>query len=514
MKRRTFLSLSAAATLAPRVALGADQIVVDSQQGRLAGRRVDGVSVFKGIRYGEDTQPRRFREALMVKAWQGIRYCEAYGPSCPQDRMSSLMSEDCLFLNIWTPEASARQQRPVLVYLHGGEYSHGSGSSPRYDGHRLCQHDVVAVTLNHRLNAFGHLYLGRQEGAAYATSGNVGILDIVLALRWIQQNISEFGGDPNNVTVFGQSGGGAKIATMMAMPVAAGLFHKAWTMSGQQVTAAGERAADRRARDFRQSLGVGDSLEDLLRLDAERITERLSDRDYFLNRNIYFGPVVDAHALSRHPFYPDAPSQSAHIPMVIGNTREETRAFLGRIPGVETLTFDTLAAALDSQMYVDINTEETIRFYRQRHPDYSATDIFFAASTAGRSWRGAVIEAEVRAQQGAPTYVYQLDWHRPDQRGAGHGSDIPLAFGNLDTDGLTATAQAEQQAVSMAYQSSLIAFARSGRPGGAGLGDWPSYSLTGRETMVIDRQATIVQDPRGDERQYFDRVPFIQRGTF
>jgi len=215
-------------------------VSVSTAQGRLIGSRQNGVCVFKGIRYGEDTRPRRFRPALPVQPFRGKRYCKEYGASCPQDRHTLPMSEDCLFLNIWTAEVNTTRKRPVLVYLHGGEYSHGSGSPSLYDGTALCgAGDVVVVTLNHRLNAFGHLYLGRQAGTEYAASGNVGILDIVLALEWLHHNIAAFGGDPDNVTVFGQSGGGAKIATMMAMPQAKGLFHRAFTMSGQQVTAAG-----------------------------------------------------------------------------------------------------------------------------------------------------------------------------------------------------------------------------------------------------------------------------------
>ncbi|MEE7548449.1 carboxylesterase/lipase family protein, partial [Xanthomonas sp. Kuri4-1] len=212
------------------------------RSGRVRGDLDRGVRVFKGIPYGADTAPRRFQPALPEPAWDGVRDASAYGAASPQPRADEATAEDCLFLNVWTPGLRDGRRRPILVYLHGGAYNNGSGSSPLYDGTRLCRRgDVVVVTLNHRLNAFGYLYLAQLGGAAFADSGNVGQLDLVQALQWVRRHAHEFGGDPGNVTLFGQSGGGAKIATLMAMPAARGLFHRAWTMSGQQVTACGPR---------------------------------------------------------------------------------------------------------------------------------------------------------------------------------------------------------------------------------------------------------------------------------
>ena len=216
-----------------------------SRAGKLRGVRDRGVHVFKGIPYGADTAPRRFRPALPPEPWRGVRDALQYGPACPQPGISEATSEDCLSLNVWTPGLRDGARRPVMVYIHGGEYSSGSGSSPLYDGTRLCERgDVVVVTVNHRLNAFGHLYLGRLAGPDFADSGNVGLLDLVLALQWVRDHAPEFGGDPDRVMVFGQSGGGAKIATLMAMPAARGLFQRAATMSGQQITASGPRSCD------------------------------------------------------------------------------------------------------------------------------------------------------------------------------------------------------------------------------------------------------------------------------
>lgn len=215
--------------------------VASTKAGKVRGYTDNGINVFKGIRYGADTTGRRFKPPVPPEPWPEVRDALAYGPASPQQsRSSELASEDCLFLNVWTPGLRDGRKRPVMFYIHGGAYANGSGSSPLYDGVRLCRRgDVVVVTINHRLNAFGYLYLARLGGQEFADSGNAGQLDLILALQWVRDNIAEFGGDANKVLVFGQSGGGAKIATLMAMSAARGLFHRAATMSGQQVTASG-----------------------------------------------------------------------------------------------------------------------------------------------------------------------------------------------------------------------------------------------------------------------------------
>src|SRR5262245_44734496 len=212
---------------------GPKYVVAKMRAGRVRGVINAGVNVFKGVPYGADTARYRFRPAPPPDEWRRVRDALEYGPACPQLKSSEHASEDCLRLNVWTPGLRDGAKRPVMVYIHGGEFSSGSGSSPIYDGTRLCRRgDVVVMTLNHRLNVFGYLYLARVGGAEYAASGNVGLLDLVQALTWVRDHAAEFGGDPNCVTVFGQSGGGAKIATLMAMPASRGLFHRAATMSG------------------------------------------------------------------------------------------------------------------------------------------------------------------------------------------------------------------------------------------------------------------------------------------
>lgn len=355
--RRTFLRhtlLAASGLLAAGVhaATGASPVAA-TRHGRVRGYLDDGIKVFKGVRYGADTAPRRFMAPLAPQAWDAVADALGHGPSCPQPSREDAVSEDCLFLNVYTPALRDRARRPVMVYIHGGAYNNGSGSSPLYDGVRLCRRgDVVVVTVNHRLNAFGYLYLARHGGATpdniYADSGNAGQLDLILALRWVRENIAEFGGDPDNVTVFGQSGGGAKIATLMAMPAAAGLFHRAATMSGQQVTASGPLNATLRAEALLDALKLSkERIGEIRTMPYQRIVEVLGTRDPVLPfGGVSFAPVLDERNLLRHPFYPDAPGQSAHIPMMIGNTHDETRAFLGGDPANFSLSWEQLPAKL------------------------------------------------------------------------------------------------------------------------------------------------------------------------
>ena len=517
LRRRRLLGAGTAlGACAVTLARAAPDPVIRTRAGRVRGF-IDGeLQVFRGIRYGADTGPRRFMPPAPPAPWRGTLDAKQFGPASPQPGSESSQSEDCLFLNVVAPLAEARKSRPVIVYIHGGAYSSGSGSSPLYDGSNLCRRgDVVVVTVNHRLNLFGYLYL-----PGYPDSGNAGMLDLVLALRWVRDNIAAFGGDPGCVTLLGQSGGGAKIATLMAMNEAAGLFHRAVTMSGQQLTASGPLHAAGRTRLLLEKLAVAeDRAADLAALPAGELQRaHAATVDPYIGRgSCYMGPVLDERTLTRHPFYPDAPPLSAGIPMMIGNTHDETRSLIGRgDPSTFAMTWEALPQRLERELRVDISGARVVSEYRRLYPHYSAADVFFAATTAGRSWRAAVVEAELRAAQGSPAYAYQLDWASPEDGGkwgAFHTLDIPLMFGTLEAPGsLTGNGEAARR-VSAAMQQALLAFARSGDPNYPGFARWQPYELPRRQTMVFDVEPRLQDDPRGAERSLFAKVPFIQQGT-
>jgi para-nitrobenzyl esterase len=402
-----------------------------------------------------------------------------------------------------------------MVYFHGGAYNNGSVTDPLTQGPYLAARgDVVVVTVNHRINVFGYGWLQPFDDR-FRDSGNLGQLDLICALEWVREHIAEFGGDPSRVMVFGQSGGGAKIATLMAMPAADGLFHSAATMSGQQVTAQGPGNAARRMGAFmdKLSLTAGD-VEGLLGLPTERLVEGLAAEDPFLGGSLYFGPVLDMVHLHRHPFWPDAAPQSLRIPMILGNTTNETRAFINpRGPVLVGLDWKNIAERLGPNIRIDLRPEWVVDQYRARFPEWSAEQVFYAASTDGRSWPGQWIEADERARAGAAkTWVYQLDRPSPIDplRGAAHMDDLPYVFGTLDAQGSYSGTDPRAREISEAMMRAFTGLARDGVPG---LADWNSYALPDRATLMIGEAAIAVQnDPRGWQRNLWSTGPYIQPG--
>ncbi len=529
--RRKFLQQSALATsgIAVSTILGSTSFsrglfkpespIATTTYGKVRGYIDKGINAFKGIPYGGDTSSRRFMAPVPPEKWNDVREAMEYGPSSPQrGRDGQKMSEDCLYINIFTPALRDKGKRPVMFYLHGGAYSGGSGSSPLYDGVNLCKRgNVVVVSINHRLNAFGYLYLSRYNNELFGDSGNVGQLDLILALKWVKDNIAEFGGDPNQIMVFGQSGGGAKIATMMAMPAAKGLFHRAATMSGQQITASGPHNASLRTKVLLDALKIDEkNIGEIKTIAFEKIVEAMAATDPVLGfGSVYFGPVLDQRWLMRHPFYPNAPAQSANIPMIIGNTHDETKAFLGGDQTNWTVTWEQLPDKLIPNLRVDIDPDYVIKEYRKLYPDLSASEMLFRITTASRSWRGAIIEAEERAKASSPAWAYQLDWaseREGGKFGAPHASDIQLVFDNIDKQGATATGSSAQKIADIMSET-FIAFAKTGNPNNKLIPDWKKYSMSKRETMVFNVPPHLENDPRGAERKIFERVPYIQGGS-
>lgn len=518
-RRHLIAAMSALPLAALGEGSGADPVVVTSN-GPVRGIRDQGISIFRGVRYGADTARTRFSRPERPEPWTEIRPATDYGSASPQRGGEPDQSEDCLFLNVWTPGTGDGAKRPVMVYIHGGAYNSGSGSDPLYDGSRLAAAgDVVVVTVNHRLNAFGYVYLAAIMPDQFPDSGNAGQWDLVLALNWVRENAAAFGGDPGRVLVFGQSGGGAKIATLMAAPAAAGLFYAAATMSGQQVTASGPLNAARRTRTFLDALKLKPEQAGALRdIPASRIVDALSARDPLdETQGLYFGPVLDGRLLARHPFWPDAPAQSVRIPMLLGNTHDETRTLIGRRePEMFTLNWEDLPAALARHMRCDIDPALVVSTYKALYPDHSPSDVFFAAATAGRSWRGQVEEADARARQGAPTWVYRFDlpWSEDGGKwGAPHTADIGYVFGNLDRAGSMPGEAEASRRVSAQLMQAFVALARTGSPEHPGVPTWPQYRIPHRETMLFDSVTRTQQDPRGAERALFATVPFVQWGS-
>ncbi len=503
LTRRAAMASALAAAIPASAGAQNSSAIARTRLGRLRGVAEGGVLSFKGVRYG--APPLRFSAPQPAPAWRGVRDALAFGPASPQRAQTAEpQSEDCLFLNIWTPSLSGR--RPVLVYIHGGAYANGSGAAPETNGARLSAYgDAVVLTLNHRLNVFGYGYFA---GHGYPDSGNAGQLDLILALEWVRDHIAAFGGDPECVTVFGQSGGGAKIATLIAMPAARGLFHRAFTMSGQQVTASGPLNAARRAESFIEALSGANRLASA---PASALIEALAPIDPVLGYgSLYFGPVLDQRHLLRHPFYPDAAPQSLSIPIMIGNTRDETRGFVGNDRTLFAMSWEELPARLADGMRVDILPSHVIETYQRLYPGIGASDLYFAATTASRSWRGAVIELEERAKAGAPAFAYQLNWRCPREGGifgAPHTRDIPLVFGNLAESEWIGARTPEAEAVSRTMMDVLLRFARNGDPG------WAPYTLDTRATMIFDAQSQLAHDPRKGERELFSAVPYVQPGT-
>ena len=503
--------------------------VAATNSGVVRGFIDEGVFVFKGISYGDDTAKRRFQPPTRPLPWVGVRDAVAFGPQSPQlartpvtgpntfaplDQISAVSSEDCLHLNVWTAGLRDNQKRPVMVFLHGsgltsGAYTASSSNGPVYDGVRLVKRgDVVVVTLNHRLNLFGYLYLKELGGPEFADSGNVGQLDILLALAWVRDNIAEFGGDPKRVLLFGQGDGGAKCATLMAMPKAKGLFHRVATISGTQINAIDPAQATSTARSILAVLGVTRpiDLKDPKKVPFEKLVAALTAGQQF-------GPVRDGRTLPQAPFSPSAPALSSHIPMMLGSTHDETRSQIGITDdALFSLSWSELPSRLEPYrpLFGDQAGENLIALYRQWYPADSPTDIFFAITTAFRNWRGLVLASERRAAQPGPIWVYEFDWKSPvdgGKWGAAHTIDLPFFFDNIELAGFMAGSGLPAQQLADQMSASLIAFAQTGDPNNAANPKWPQFDLARRATMCWDRESMVKDDPRAQERTLISEAP-------
>ena len=485
--------------------------VVQTSNGPVRGYVEEALSVFKGLRYGAaPVGAQRFKPPQRPQPWSELVETVTYGAPAiqsgmaPGERGSSAgdppapdepaSSEDCLFLNVWTPGLDAKA-RPVMVWLHGGGFANGSGGASMYDGGALARKgDVVTVTVNHRLNVFGYLHLAEAFGPDYAQSGVAGMLDIVQALEWVRDNIAAFGGNPADVTIFGESGGGWKVSLLMAMPGAAGLFHKAVIQSGPGLKGARPAESAKTARALLAELGIS-TPEELAALSTETISKasvRVPGEAMRLCT-----PVVDGVALPRDPFDPDAPAISANVPVLIGTNKDEATLFLLGDPKFGNYDEETLGRRAEAA--AGPKAKALVAALRQAYPDYSPSHLASAAQTATGMWLGSITLAERKAAQGAaPAFMYQLVWETPVAKGrlrCPHALEIPLVFDNVEKARNFVGRGEEPQLMADQMSDAWLSFVRTGDPG------WPAYDTARRATMIFDLQSRVVEDPTPEVRK-------------
>jgi para-nitrobenzyl esterase len=530
--RRTFAKqaglLLAGAQFAPWVnVLGAADLetaIAETSNGKVRGVVVDGTRVFKGIPYGASTGGKnRFMPPVKAAAWTGTRDALAFGPTAPQARDNSgttaagspaQQSEDCLVLNVFTPGSNGGQKRPVMVWLHGGGFSSGSGSGRILDGTSLAHtHDVVVVTLNHRLNVFGYTYLGDAMGSDFARSSSVGLLDIVAALEWVRDNITNFGGDPNLVTIFGQSGGGRKVATLMAMPGAKGLFHRAVIESGAVLRLTTHEDAVKQTDLLLTELGLKPGqtrelqsvpIERLLAANAS-VQKQITLREPGATPN---SPMVDGNVIPGHPWDPKGPALSAHIPLLIGFARTEETLY--DRPTAETLALDEAGLRARAAKRLGGDPTRVIEAFRKAHPEATPWDLWILIATDHpRGTYSRELARRKADQRDAPAFAYRYDWETPEGGGhmrSPHTIEIQFVFNNIKIAGPRISTMPEAYALADKTSAAWAAFARTGDPNTPKLPKWPAYSATARDTMLFNNECRVEKDPDRGPRLVMEQV--------
>lgn len=510
-------------------------IVVDTALGSLKGIDRSDYLEFRGVPYAQPpVGERRFRTPETITPWEGVRNADRFSDACPQEERSVFgighTSEDCLHLNIWTPAAD-NQKRPVMVWIHGGGFITGSGSQLIYRGRDLARNgDVVVVTINYRLGALGYLHLEGLVDDERQVSNNNGLLDQIEALKWVQEHIANFGGDPEQVTIFGESAGGMSVATLLATPAAKGLFKRAIVQSGSGDHVLTKADATRITQRFLDAAGITqDNMDKLWELDKHQIINaQKACEDIVIDRGLHhqvvsqigmaFLPLVDGDLLPQAPITAIDAGAAADIPLMVGYTRDEWNLFL-HTPGPDGASLaKTKYKGLDKAELIRLCErglpslgEKTANLYSQHlkanDPDARCIDMYSAFETDRMFRIPSIRIAEAQSKHNEQVYSFCFNWDK-GVFGACHAVDLPFVFGGVERGigQILCGGGDHAKKLSEVVQNCWIAFARSGNPGTDTVGTWPGYETASRQTMAFDEEVAVINDPGRESREHWEGI--------